>query len=148
MKSDMLTPLSPVTRIQSRPQTMQRNRLELVSVNGPSTARRLCTRCAQRPHRKTKTTYLQNISTMRWAQSLFEAICQLPEYYLTRAETEILRTCADEIAGALIDSFGRRSRMGGLCQTRCVTFLPEAFSSPAWRSGWPMRRCRSQKRRT
>ena len=29
--------------------------------------------------------------------------------------------------------------MGGLCQTRCVTFLPEAFSSPAWRSGWPSR---------
>lgn len=29
---------------------------------------------------------------------LFEQICQLPEYYLTRAETEILRTYAVEIA--------------------------------------------------
>lgn len=29
---------------------------------------------------------------------LFEAICQLPEYYLTRAETEILTLRADEIA--------------------------------------------------
>jgi L-histidine Nalpha-methyltransferase len=29
--------------------------------------------------------------------ALFEAICLLPEYYLTRAETEILRTRADEI---------------------------------------------------
>ena len=32
---------------------------------------------------------------------LFEAICQLPEYYLTRAETEILTRYADEIAGAI-----------------------------------------------
>src|SRR5262245_4379006 len=30
---------------------------------------------------------------------LFEAICCLPEYYLTRAETEILRARADEIVG-------------------------------------------------
>jgi dimethylhistidine N-methyltransferase len=29
---------------------------------------------------------------------LFEAICELPEYYLTRAETEILQTHANEIA--------------------------------------------------
>lgn len=32
---------------------------------------------------------------------LFEAICRLPEYYLTRAETEILDRYADEIAGVL-----------------------------------------------
>ncbi len=32
---------------------------------------------------------------------LFEAICELPEYYLTRAETEILQRSASEIAGAL-----------------------------------------------
>jgi dimethylhistidine N-methyltransferase len=32
---------------------------------------------------------------------LFEAICRLPEYYLTRAEAEILRTNADEIVGAI-----------------------------------------------
>ena len=29
---------------------------------------------------------------------LFEAICELPEYYLTRAETEILQSHAHEIA--------------------------------------------------
>jgi dimethylhistidine N-methyltransferase len=29
---------------------------------------------------------------------LFEQICQLPEYYLTRTETSILQACADEIA--------------------------------------------------
>lgn len=29
---------------------------------------------------------------------LFEQICNLPEYYLTRTETAILRQCADEIA--------------------------------------------------
>jgi len=32
---------------------------------------------------------------------LFEAICELPEYYLTRAETEIFRAHAGEIAAAL-----------------------------------------------
>src|SRR5918998_5878052 len=32
---------------------------------------------------------------------LFEAICLLPEYYLTRAENEILTRYADEIVSAL-----------------------------------------------
>lgn len=32
---------------------------------------------------------------------LFEAICHLPEYYLTRAEREILRDNADEIVGSV-----------------------------------------------
>jgi len=32
---------------------------------------------------------------------LFEEICELPEYYLTRAETEILKTSAQEIAAGL-----------------------------------------------
>jgi L-histidine Nalpha-methyltransferase len=32
---------------------------------------------------------------------LFEAICLLPEYYLTRAENEILQRYSDEIAGSL-----------------------------------------------
>lgn len=32
---------------------------------------------------------------------LFEAICLLPEYYLTRAENDILRRYADEIAGSV-----------------------------------------------
>lgn len=41
---------------------------------------------------------------------LFEAICLLPEYYLTRAESEILQRSADEIAGAL----GGRLRMAEL----------------------------------
>ena len=31
--------------------------------------------------------------------ALFDAICELPEYYLTRTETQILRACAGEIAG-------------------------------------------------
>src|SRR5262249_51338010 len=33
---------------------------------------------------------------------LFEAICCLPEYYLTRAESEILRTYAGEITADLV----------------------------------------------
>jgi dimethylhistidine N-methyltransferase len=35
--------------------------------------------------------------------ALFEAICRLPEYYLTRAEDEILSRRADEIARAVAD---------------------------------------------
>jgi L-histidine N-alpha-methyltransferase len=34
---------------------------------------------------------------------LFEMICELPEYYLTRAEREILETQADAIAADLVD---------------------------------------------
>src|SRR5262249_56595415 len=34
----------------------------------------------------------------REGSRLFEAICELPEYYLTRAETEILERHASEIA--------------------------------------------------
>src|SRR5262245_10626853 len=34
----------------------------------------------------------------RLGSLLFEAICEVPEYYLTRAETEILQTQAEEIA--------------------------------------------------
>jgi len=33
--------------------------------------------------------------------ALFEAICELPEYYLTRTETAILDECADEIAALM-----------------------------------------------
>lgn len=36
--------------------------------------------------------------------ALFEAICQLPEYYVTRAETEVLTTYRDEIAEAFGES--------------------------------------------
>src|SRR5260370_40120457 len=35
----------------------------------------------------------------RLGSRLFEAICELPEYYLTRAETAILQARAPEIAG-------------------------------------------------
>ncbi len=33
--------------------------------------------------------------------ALFEAICELPEYYLTRAETEILERYAPEMVAAV-----------------------------------------------
>ena len=39
--------------------------------------------------------------------ALFNAICELPEYYVTRAETEILTAHAAEIAGA----FGATGRL-------------------------------------
>ena len=42
--------------------------------------------------------------------ALFRQICELPEYYITRAETEILATNGDEIAALL----GTRCRIVGL----------------------------------
>jgi len=46
--------------------------------------------------------------------ALFDAICELPEYYLTRTETKILRGCADDIArlagpGCALVEFGSGS---------------------------------------
>jgi dimethylhistidine N-methyltransferase len=46
--------------------------------------------------------------------ALFDAICELPEYYLTRTETEILRACAGDIAelagpGCALVEFGSGS---------------------------------------
>src|SRR5687768_4332157 len=37
--------------------------------------------------------------------ALFEAICNLPEYYVTRAETEVLTTWRDDIVDAFGESF-------------------------------------------
>lgn len=45
-------------------------------------------------HKRLPTRLLYDQQGSRW----FEAICDLPEYYLTRIETEILRTHADAIA--------------------------------------------------
>ena len=79
---------------------MQRNRLELVSVNGPAIdgdfahdVRKGLT--AEPKHLPPKYFY------DALGSSLFEAICLLPEYYLTRAETEILKSYSGEIAAAL-----------------------------------------------
>ncbi|MCA1815249.1 MAG: L-histidine N(alpha)-methyltransferase [Acidobacteria bacterium] len=41
--------------------------------------------------------------------ALFDAICRLPEYYLTRAEDEILARRADDIARAAREGFGERA---------------------------------------
>jgi dimethylhistidine N-methyltransferase len=52
---------------------------------------------------------------------LFEAICLLPEYYLTRAENEILARSADEIVSAVE---GQRTLLelgsGSASKTRCI----------------------------
>jgi L-histidine N-alpha-methyltransferase len=79
---------------------MQRNRLELVSVNGPSIEGDFA-----HDVRKGLTADPKHLPPKYFydalGSALFEAICQLPEYYLTRAETEILKTYSDEIAGSL-----------------------------------------------
>jgi len=78
---------------------MQRNRLELVSVNGPSIegdfAHDVRAGLTADPRRLPPKYFYDALGS-----ALFEAICHLPEYYLTRAETEILKTYSDEIAGA------------------------------------------------
>ncbi len=61
--------------------------------------------------------------------ALFEEICELPEYYLTRTEMAILGDCVDEI-GALT---GRHAQLieFGSGASRKVRLLLEALSDPA-----------------
>ncbi|PYP88022.1 MAG: L-histidine N(alpha)-methyltransferase [Blastocatellia bacterium AA13] len=56
---------------------------------------------------------------------LFEAICLLPEYYLTRAESEILSSNADEIAGSVAGAV--RLIEFGSGSSEKTRFLIEAF---------------------
>jgi uncharacterized SAM-dependent methyltransferase len=51
---------------------------------------------------------------------LFEAICLLPEYYLTRAENEILKHYADEIAAAVEVKDARGNGQWQCVKTRLV----------------------------
>ena len=53
---------------------------------------------AARAARASRRRFRPSSSTMRVGAQLFEEICELPEYYLTRAELEILHARADEIA--------------------------------------------------
>ncbi|MBE9029264.1 L-histidine N(alpha)-methyltransferase [filamentous cyanobacterium LEGE 11480] len=77
------------------------NRLQLDDLLGPaalshqpqSPQRELYQGLTQTP----KTIPAQYFYDERGSQ-LFEQICDLPEYYLTRTETSIFRTCADELA--------------------------------------------------
>jgi dimethylhistidine N-methyltransferase len=74
---------------------------------------------------------------------LFEAICELPEYYLTRAETEIFQRHAGEIAGALDGSVrllelgsgdGRKTRLlieALLARQGSLEYLPVDVSRTA-----------------
>jgi dimethylhistidine N-methyltransferase len=61
--------------------------------------------------------------------ALFEEICELPEYYLTRTEMTILGDCVDEV-GALA---GRHAQLieFGSGASRKVRLLLEALSDPA-----------------
>ncbi len=66
---------------------------------------------------------------------LFDAICELPEYYLTRVELEILRAHVDELAGHLGDRVrviepgagsGIKTRLllKALGPERCIDYVP------------------------
>ena len=60
---------------------------------------------------------------------LFEAICEVPEYYPTRTETAILANCADEIA--LMMGEGCQLVEFGSGASRKVRLLLSALASPA-----------------
>lgn len=74
---------------------------------------------------------------------LFEEICALPEYYLTRAEDEILRTRAAEIVGSVPDGSAivelgsgsaRKTRHvieAGLERSRALVYIPIDISPAA-----------------
>ena len=67
--------------------------------------------------------------------ALFEAICELPEYYVTRAETEILTSFSDEIARALppaarIVELGSGSARNGAAKRRRAAREPAAQPLP------------------
>jgi dimethylhistidine N-methyltransferase len=79
---------------------------------------------------------------------LFEAICLLPEYYLTRAEDEILSRYADEIVGAISDPHVTLVEFGSGSSTKTrhlidallsrqssLTYVPIDISSSALESG-------------
>ena len=61
--------------------------------------------------------------------ALFEAICEVPEYYLTRAEMAILETCA----GAIAERIGPHCRLIelGSGASRKVRLLLDALEAPA-----------------
>src|SRR5438874_13627141 len=55
----------------------------------------------------------------RLGSRLFEAICELPEYYLTRAETAILQAHAPEIAAIFSGPIrSEERRVGKECRSR------------------------------
>ena len=61
--------------------------------------------------------------------ALFEAICEVPEYYLTRTEIAIIEEYADEIA-AQIGPYARLIELGSGA-SRKVRILLEALAAPA-----------------
>src|SRR5437763_12674422 len=61
--------------------------------------------------------------------ALFEAICEVPEYYLTRTEIAILEECADDIA-AQIGPYARLIELGSGA-SRKVRILLQALEQPA-----------------
>lgn len=61
--------------------------------------------------------------------ALFEEICQLPEYYLTRAEIAILEQCAGEIAAG-VGAHCRLVELGSGASIK-VRILLQAFEAPA-----------------
>ncbi|MBA3321532.1 MAG: L-histidine N(alpha)-methyltransferase [Pyrinomonadaceae bacterium] len=62
---------------------------------------------------------------------LFDAICLLPEYYLTRAEDEIFATSADEIVAAAVAATTAAVATGGSEQDAPLTLLELGSGSAA-----------------
>ena len=81
--------------------TVPRDRLEIVELAGAAAGRPLRRRTCATDCRPRHKRFRRSISTMTLGSALFDAITHLPEYYLTRAETEILREWGWEIVRVL-----------------------------------------------
>ena len=63
---------------------------------------------------------------------LFEKICDLPEYYLTRTELAVLREYASDIMAFFADEFGDLVELGSGSK-RKIEILLSALVGPGWR---------------
>jgi len=65
-----------------------------------------------------------------YGSQLFEQICQLPEYYLTRTETQIFQQCADDIARITGDCELVELGSGSSTKTRIILDAYQAANLP------------------
>jgi L-histidine Nalpha-methyltransferase len=91
------TAAKPAIKPLYNPRSTHSDRLVLTYLIDPQSATDPRTELRQALQQRPKTIPAQYFYDERGSQ-LFEQICDLPEYYLTRTETAIFQACADELA--------------------------------------------------
>jgi L-histidine Nalpha-methyltransferase len=91
------TAVKPAIKPLATPRSAQADRLALTYLINPQSATDPRTELRQALQQTPKTIPAQYFYDELGSQ-LFEQICDLPEYYLTRTETAIFQACADELA--------------------------------------------------